>query len=85
MYESLGSQFFRTITRIQSGPGFFGKSRLVMAFLTKLRVNEYYSVRLIVEGTTVKEISKSSKFELLKRFLAKNVTLPEADTFLLLA
>ena len=32
MYESSGSQFFRTTTGIQSGPDAFDESRLVMTF-----------------------------------------------------
>ena len=34
MYESSGSQFFRTTTRIQSAPDDFEKSRFLVAFLT---------------------------------------------------
>ena len=33
MCESLGLEFFRTITGIQSGPDTFDESRLVMTFL----------------------------------------------------
>ena len=40
MYESLGSQFFRTTTGIQSGPDAFDESRFVMTFLTILGVIE---------------------------------------------
>ena len=32
LYESLGSQFFRTTTGIKSGPGIFDESSLVMTF-----------------------------------------------------
>ena len=38
MYESSGSQFFRTTTGIQSGPGAFDKSRFFMTFLTFLGI-----------------------------------------------
>ena len=38
MYEGSGSQFFRTTTRIQSGPDAFDESRFVMTFLTILGV-----------------------------------------------
>ena len=34
MYESSGSQFFRTTIKIQSGPDASDGSRLVMTFLT---------------------------------------------------
>ena len=36
MYESSGSQFFRTTTGIQSGPGAFDESRFVMTFFNHL-------------------------------------------------
>ena len=36
MYESAGSQFFRTTTGIQSGPGASDESRFVMICLTIL-------------------------------------------------
>ena len=51
MYESSGSQFFRTITGIQSGPDAFDESRLVMTFLTILGVTEtLYRFRSVLEG-----------------------------------
>ena len=51
LYESLGSQFFRTTTGIKSGPGIFDESRLVMTFLTKVVVTEILcSFRLVIEG-----------------------------------
>ena len=57
MYESSGSQVFRTITRIQSGPNAFDESMFVMAFLTILGVTEIsYTFRLVLEGKTDKEI-----------------------------
>ena len=34
MYESSGSQFFRTTTGIQSGPDAFEESRFVMTYST---------------------------------------------------
>ena len=40
MYESSGSQFFRTATGVQSGPDVFDISKLVMAYLTNLGVTE---------------------------------------------
>ena len=50
MYESSGSQFFRSTTRIQSGPDTFDKSRFVMTFLAILGVTEICSFRLVLEG-----------------------------------
>ena len=62
MYESSGPQFFRTTTRIQSGPDAFDESRFVMTFLTILGVTEIlYSFRLTLEGKKGKEILESSR------------------------
>ena len=62
MYESSGSQFFRTTTGTQSGPDAFDKSRFIMTFLTILGVTEILcSFRLVLEWKTGKEIPKSSK------------------------
>ena len=73
MHESSGSQFFRTTTGIQSGPDAFNESRFVMNFLTILGVTEIlYSFRLLLQGKTCKEIPKSSRLELLGKFLVNN-------------
>ena len=42
IYESSGSQFFRTTTGIQSGPDAFDESRFVMTFLTTMAVMEWW-------------------------------------------
>ena len=75
MYESSGSQFFRTTTGIQSGPDAFDEPlmRFVMTFLTILRFTEILcSFRLVLEGKTGKEISESSRLEFLE-VLANNI------------
>ena len=60
IYESSGSQFFRTTTGIQSGPDAFDESRFVMTFLTILGVMDILSsFRLVLEGKTGKEITQS--------------------------
>ena len=79
MYESSGSQFFRTTTRIQSGPDAFDESRFVMTFLTILGVMEICSFRLVLEGKTGKDIPESSRFEFLEKFLANNFALSDAE------
>ena len=80
MYESSGSQFFRTTTRIQSGPDAFDESRFVMSFLTILGVMEILcSFRLVLEGKTGKEIPESSRLEFLEKFLANNFALSDAE------
>ena len=78
MYESSGSQFFRTTTGIQSGPDAFDGSRLVMTFLTLLGVMEIIcSFRLVLDGKTGEEIPRSSRSELL--FLGNNFHLSDAE------
>ena len=53
MYESSGSQFFRTTTGTQSGPDVLDKSRLILTFLTILGVTEILgSFKLVLEGKT---------------------------------
>ena len=62
MYESSGSQFFRTTTGIQSELDALHKSRFIMTFLTILGVTEMQcSFRLVTEGKTGTEIPESSK------------------------
>ena len=80
MYESSGSQFFRTTTGIQSGPDAFDESWFVMTFLTILGVMEILcSFRLVLEWKTGKEIPESSRFEFLEKFLANNFALSDAE------
>ena len=80
MYESSGSQFFRTTTGIQSGPDALDESKFVMTFLTILGVMEILcSFRLVLEGKTGKEIPESSRFEFLEKFLANNFALSDAE------
>ena len=65
IYERSGFQLFKTTTGIQSRPGAFDKLRLVMNFLTNLKVTTgYYSVfRLVLENKAGKEIPGSSRIE----------------------
>ena len=80
MYESSGSQFFRTTSGIQSGPDAFDESRFIMTFLTILGVMETLcSFRLVLEGKTCKEIPESSRFEFLEKFLVNNFALSDAE------
>ena len=80
MYESSGSKFFKTITGIQSGPDASDESRFVMTFLTILGVPEILcSFRLVLEGKIGKEIPKSSRLDLLEKFLANNFALSDAE------
>ena len=60
MKESSGSQFFQTITGIQSGPDAFDKSRFIMTFSTILGLTEIiHSFKLVLEGKPGKEIPES--------------------------
>ena len=80
MYESSGSQFFRTTTGIQSGPDAFDKSRFIMTLLTILRVKEKLcSCRLVLERETGKEIPQSSRLEFLEKLPANNFALSDAE------
>ena len=79
MKESLGSQFYRTTTRIQSGPDAFDKSKFIMTFLTILRITVVYSFKLVLEGETGKEIPESSRLEFLEKFSASNFALSDAE------
>ena len=80
MYESSGSQFFRTTFGIQSGPGTFDESRFIMTFLTILGVMEILcSFGLVLEGKIGKEIPDSSRLESLEKFLANNSALSDVE------
>ena len=80
MYESSGSQFFRTTTGIQSGPDTFDKSRFIMTFLTILGVTEILcSFKLVLEGKTGKEIPESSRLEFIEKLSANNFALSDAE------
>ena len=80
MYESSGSQSFRTTTGMQSGPDTLDESRFVMTFLTLLGVMDILCCfRLVLEGKTGKEIPESSRFEFLEKFLPKNFALSDAE------
>ena len=80
MCESSGSQFFRTITGIQSGPDAFDKSRFVMTFLTILGVTEILcSFRLVLDGKTGHAMSNSTRLEFSEKFLANNFALSDAE------
>ena len=69
MYESSGSQFFRTTAGIQSEPDTFNESRLIMTFLIILGVTELLRCFiLVVDEKTGKEIPKSSRLEFLEKF-----------------
>ena len=62
------------------GPDAFDKSRFIMQFLTILEVAEVlYSLNLVLEGKTGKEIHKSSRVEFLEEFSANNFALSDAE------
>ena len=71
MYESLGSQFFRTTTGIKSEGDAFDESRFDMMFLTILGVAEICSFRLVLEWKIGKETPKLSRLKYLEKLLAK--------------
>ena len=60
MKESSGSQLFRTMTGIKSGPDALDKSRFIMTFSTILGLTEIiHSFKLVLEGKPGKEIPES--------------------------
>ena len=72
IYESSGSQFFRTTTGIKI------RTRCLWTFLIILRVKEILcSFRLVLEWKTGKEIPESSRLEFLEKFLANNFALSD--------
>ena len=80
MYESPGSQFFRTTTGIQSEEDTLDESRFVITFLTISGVMEILcSFRLVVDRKTGKEIPGSSRLEFLEKFLANIFALSDAE------
>ena len=73
IYEISGSQFLKTTIGIQSGRDAFEKSKMIMTFLTILRVSEIWcDFRLVLEAKTVKEIPKSTRLEFLQKLSANN-------------
>ena len=80
MYERSESQFFRTFTGIESGPGVFDETRFIMTFLTILAVTEIScSWRLVLEEETGKVIAEPSRLEFLEKFLANTFALSDAE------
>ena len=80
IYESLGPQFLRTTTGIQSAPDTFNKLRLIMTFLVFLGVTKILcSFKLVLEVKTEKEIPESSILEFLEEFSANNFELSDAE------
>ena len=71
MYESSGSQFFRTTTEIQLGSDAFNESSFLWTFQASWGFTEIH-FRLVLEGKTGKEIPESSRLEFLEKFLADN-------------
>ena len=82
MYESSGSQFFRTITGIQPGPDAFDESRFVMTFLTISGVIETCSFWEVMDSfVLIAYASLAASRTLLQRLLAcLNFTLYSVGT-----
>ena len=75
MYESSNSHFFRTTMVIQSGPDAFGKSKLVITFLTNLSYMNIMQFQISPRRKSGKEIPDSSRCEFLEKFLLQVVVL----------
>ena len=80
IYESSGSQPFRTTTEIQSGPDDFEESGWVMS-LTYIGVIAILSSigRVIPEGKAGKEIPASARLEFLKKISMKHYSFVFAE------
>ena len=80
IYHSSGLQFFRTTTKVQSGPDAFDESRFVMTRLTILKVTEILCIfRLVLEEKMGNKIPESSRLEFLEKFLTNNFALSDAE------
>ena len=80
IYESSGSQFFRTTTGLQTGPDPFDESRFATTFLTIFGVTEILrSFILVLEGKTGNKLPESSRLEFLEKILANNFALSDAE------
>ena len=75
MYESSNSHFFRTTMVIQSGQDAFGKSKLVITFLTNLSYMNIMQFQISPRRKSGKEIPDSSRCEFLEKFLLQVVLL----------
>ena len=69
----------RTTTGIQSGPDAFDKSSFVMTFLTILGVTEICHFRLVLDGKSGKDRHESSTLDFLKKCLAINFAVSDAE------
>ena len=78
MYESSGSEFFRTTTGIQSGLDVFDESRFIMKYYRNITAI-LCSFRLVLERKTGKGINMSSRLEFLEKLLANNFALRRAE------
>ena len=79
MCERSDLPVFRTTIEIQSGPGVFDKSGLVMT-LTNLGVTRILcTFRLVLEGEAGKEISESSRLSSMRSFQQTNFSLSDAE------
>ena len=79
MYESSGSQFFRTTTEIQSGLDTFDVPKFIMNFLTILWVTEIYTFKLNLVEKTGKKLPESSRLGYLENILGNNFTLSNEE------
>ena len=73
IFKSSGSQFFRTITKVQSGVETRTKTRSIMTFLTISGVIYIFCrFRLLLEVTTCTTLPESSILGFSEKILANN-------------
>lgn len=79
MPESSDSQFFTACTGIQLGPFPFGKSRMIMNFLTNLLVT-WILFTLVLQGKERKKIPESTRLDFLEDISANNAALSDSES-----
>ena len=64
---------------MQSGPDVFDKSKLLMTYLTSLRVREIWRFSLVLEKKAGKDKPESSGSLFSEKFLVSNFALSDAE------
>ena len=80
IFKSSGSQFFRTITKVQLGVETRTKTRSIMTFLTISGVTYIFCrFRLLLEVTTYPTLPESSILGFSEKILANNYSVSDAE------
>ena len=79
IFKSSGSQFFRTITKVQSGVETRTKTRSIMTFLTISGVTYIFCRFSILEVTTYPTLPESSVLGFSEKILTNNYSVSDAE------